>query len=457
MKKTNDIILKINSQIFCYNLPRGVRDKIHKDLTLENPLYKEAIKSGRFISSDLMPFIYLFATDADKEVYRIPRGYVYYLKKYLSNKNLSVKIIDNTLLLPKLNLKFIGKLREYQQKAEDDMVTRYPVGVLEASTGAGKTVTACAIIARRQQPTLIIVHNKELLYQWQGAIKKFLNYDCGLIGDSKFSVKSITVGIINTVKNRYDELTNKFGQLVIDEVHRCPSTTFSETLINFPARHYLGLSATPYRRDGLGFAINAYMGPVIHKVNKEMLHDVGAVLKPSIIRIETNFRYFFQNDYSTMIKQLTSDYDRNMLIADNIYNEYKQSKQNVLVVSDRTAHCKEIAHILLERYKMKSAVLISSIKPKDRTQIVDDVRNGKVHILISTVQLIGEGFDAPNLSSIFLTTPIKFSGRLLQVVGRILRPSKSKTPKVYDFRDNDVAVLRYGGFNRDRIYRKQWN
>ena len=35
----------------------------------------------------------------------------------------------------------------------------------------------------------------------------------------------------------------------------------------------------------------------------------------------------------------------------------------------------------------------------------------------------------------FLVTPIRFAGRLIQVVGRILRPADEKKPKVYDYQD----------------------
>lgn len=63
-------------------------------------------------------------------------------------------------------------------------------------------------------------------------------------------------------------------------------------------------------------------------------------------------------------------------------------------------------------------------------------------VLVSTLQLLGEGFDCSGLSSLFLTTPIKFKGRLLQVIGRILRPGDGKRPVVYDYVDELQPVLR---------------
>ena len=52
------------------------------------------------------------------------------------------------------------------------------------------------------------------------------------------------------------------------------------------------------------------------------------------------------------------------------------------------------------------------------------------------------GFDCSGLSSLFLTTPITFEGRLLQVIGRIMRPGKNKEARVFDYLDDSVSVLR---------------
>jgi len=74
--------------------------------------------------------------------------------------------------------------------------------------------------------------------------------------------------------------------------------------------------------------------------------------------------------------------------------------------------------------------------------------------LFSTVQLIGEGFDCPGLDTLFLTTPIKFTGRLLQVVGRILRPAANKQPRVFDYVD-PVGVLKSSARARLRTFQDE--
>jgi superfamily II DNA or RNA helicase len=61
-------------------------------------------------------------------------------------------------------------------------------------------------------------------------------------------------------------------------------------------------------------------------------------------------------------------------------------------------------------------------------------------LVVATGPFIGEGFDCPMLDALFLAAPIAFKGRLVQYVGRILRPHPGKsTAEVYDYHDIETA------------------
>ena len=63
-------------------------------------------------------------------------------------------------------------------------------------------------------------------------------------------------------------------------------------------------------------------------------------------------------------------------------------------------------------------------------------------LVVATGSYIGEGFDCPTLDTLFLATPIAFKGRLVQYVGRILRPSPGRsTAEVHDYHDVRTGVL----------------
>jgi superfamily II DNA or RNA helicase len=86
-------------------------------------------------------------------------------------------------------------------------------------------------------------------------------------------------------------------------------------------------------------------------------------------------------------------------------------------------------------------LLHGQLAPESRHGIVEAVQAGEVEVLVATLQLIGEGFDCPGLTTLFLTTPISFEGRLLQVIGRIMRPAANKRARVFDYIDENVPAL----------------
>ena len=53
-------------------------------------------------------------------------------------------------------------------------MSKHDTGILHAPTAFGKTVTAIGMIARRKTNTLILVHSRQLLDQWQERLRTFL-------------------------------------------------------------------------------------------------------------------------------------------------------------------------------------------------------------------------------------------------------------------------------------------
>lgn len=371
-------------------------------------------------------------------------------KTHASSKNFNQ---GDPSYLPIIKRKYIGKMKTY------DICCKSPYNNFTANDivvhNSGKTYVGIKMIEERQQPCLIIVHSKELLSQWTKAIKELLRYDAGNVGNKIYNIEDITVGIVNTVKNNIEELKSRFGFVIVDETHRCPASTFTHVLSKITSRYQLGLSATMIRSDGLGYAINAYIGPKIHKVSRETLHEVGAVLIPEIIRKETGFQYFYDGVYAKMLSTIAINTQRNNLICNDISQDIRKYKSSILVVSDRVHHLELIYSTLL--HSGVKAFLLTSLTPKEeRDMIIETMASTQGIVLLSTVQLIGEGFDCPNLNALFLASPIKYKGRLIQVIGRILRPCEGFDPRIYDYRDSNVKPLKNAAKERDKCYRMEW-
>lgn len=432
-----DATLTVTSDCLLRHAAPATVEFLKKELTIDNPKYIDAVKYGRWVGKRLKPKLKFYTGIKNL---RFPRGFANEAVRLVRQlEGQSPKIIDKRLEKKPLSLQFSGELRPYQQEAVVEVTARQ-FGVLESGTGSGKTVMALAIIASRGQPTLILVHNKELLYQWRERIDTFLGLQAGLVGDGKFDVQDVTVAIVNTARNKIEQLAGHFGHLIVDECHRVPSSLFTDVVTGFDCMYMLGLSATAFRRDGLSRLINIYLGDPVHRVDSKALEEIGAVLRPQVLIHETAFYFKYRDNYQDLLKALTCDESRNNQIADDVQAECRRVARGILVVSDRVAHC-ELLVALLSQRGIDVRLLTGRSPTEERQQIVEDVRGGRVQVLVSTLQLIGEGFDCPGLASLFLTTPIKFSGRLLQVVGRILRPAEGKEARVHDYVDHEVGVL----------------
>ncbi|WP_031386507.1 DEAD/DEAH box helicase [Desulfonatronum thiodismutans] len=427
----------ISSQTHLENIPASALERIKQSLTMRNPAHAEAVKHGRW-TGKIPQELRFYENTLDGLT--IPRGFTDQALTILAGQNCPAAVVDHRLTLPDMDLTFQGKLRPYQTEAVAAVLGR-DHGVLEASTGSGKTVMGLAVIGARKQPTLVLVHNKELLNQWADRIRQFLGIEAGFIGDGKFDVRPVTVGIVNTVRRRLPDLIGKFGQVVVDECHRAPAAMFSECVKEFPAKNLLGLSATPFRRDGLDKLIFFAMGDLAHKVDPGKLVECGAVLEPTIVVSETEFFYSYADDYAAMVTALVEDTERNVQIIHDVVT-FTKGNGTSLLVSDRVSHCEELAEGIRHR-GLAVEVLTGGTRAQDRARIVADVQAGRVQVLVSTMSLISEGFDCPGLDLLFLATPVAYRGRLMQVVGRILRPAPGKTPYVIDYVDHRVPVLRH--------------
>lgn len=434
------------------------RELLMEKLKIPNPKWLENERMGRWNRG--VPKILRFYDTAGKKGLWIPRGYIRQLILLARKQNLEYTIDDRRRLLPSIALNFYGRLKPFQHDAVETMGAK-EFGTLSAPTGCGKTVIALQMIAKRAQPAIVVVHTKDLAFQWVDRINEFLRIpksDVGIIGAGKKRVgNQITVALVQSLYKCAEEISEYFGHIVVDECHRTPSRTFTEAVSEFDCKYMLGLSATPWRRDRLSKLIFWHLGDVHHEIDRSKMVAFGHILQAEVIERVTTFKPYYDpvNEYSKMLSELTSDDDRNMLIAADVSGVSSENTGICLVLSDRKKHCETIQFLLKYKFGVEAELLTGDLSTAQRQQVIDRLNLGEVKVLVATGQLIGEGFDCSDLSTLFLSTPIRFSGRLLQYLGRILRPGeKAKRARVYDYIDIHVDVLKTAADARKKVYQQ---
>jgi len=455
-----ELLLRVDHRLLLRDIPETLHGWLTSTLEFPNPRYLENKRLGRWNRG--VPRLLRFYRKAGPDGLAVPRGFLRQVLLACRRLGVPWRLEDRRRSLPPVAFDFRGELRPFQQAAVERMLAR-DFGTLSSPTGSGKTVMALAMVAARRQPALVVVHTRELAEQWTERIGAFLGippHACGRIAGGKVRLgEAITVALVQSLYPRAEEVARRVGFLVVDECHRCPSRTFTEAVTAFDSRYMLGLSATPFRRDGLSRLIFWHLGDLHHEIEERELRASGARLPVEVVLRETGFQAFHDavTEYSRMLSELTADPERNRLIAADVAREAEAGSGTCLVLSDRRAHCETLRALLHFGHGVESALLTGEMSPEEREAAVARVRAGAVRVVVATGQLIGEGFDCPNLSTLFLATPVRFSGRLIQYLGRILRPAPGKEKaRVFDYVDPRVEALHKAALARQRLYRRLW-
>jgi len=448
--------LGLKDKVYLSGMKMETSKHLMARFTIDNPKYKEAERLGRY-AGDIEPKLKFYEYDGN--ILSCPRGAARQIYMLCQQHGETIHVIDNRRTLNPVNFSFAGELRPLQHHAVDGVLSR-DSGLLAAGTGAGKTVMGIYIIAERGQPVIIVVHTRELLNQWIDRIEQFLSIpreEVGIIGGGKFKIGDrVTVAMVQTLYKRVADVVPHVGHLMIDECHRAPSRTFTEAVSAFDCKYITGLTATPWRRDGLSKVIFWHIGDVTGEIEKQDLVDSGNLCPAEVRWVKTEFNPSVDASefYSKALSELTEDDTRNRLICKTVSENNGHGIS--LILSDRKAHCDTLQNILFNGHGVQAEVLTGSTSQKERGRIIEALQTGECRYLIATGQLIGEGFDLPGISTVFLTTPVKFSGRLIQYIGRALRPAPGKDKAViFDFVDVENPVFTASAKARHYTYSSQ--
>jgi superfamily II DNA or RNA helicase len=439
--------LKVKERVFVAAPPQDVYTQILKANVFVNPKYAANEKHGY---SNWKTAKTIETYECKKDGVSIPRGYLHDLSELCKREALDMFVEDFRATSPKSFPALSVKLRPYQKRAVEEALSSEQ-GIVVSPTGSGKSLMGLELIRQRKQRSLIIVHRSDLATQWIKVIEERLGVKAGLIGEGRFEIGDlITVAMIQTLSSREEEtkkLSETFGLILVDEVHHVPSETFSEVISWMSAKYLYGLSATLNRRDGLEKIIYRCIGPVIAVVERDEVESRGNTVPLSVFAKNTGFDPGPLNSWNEYLEAITNSEERNKLIIDIAIKE----RAPVLILCDRIEHAERLS-ALLDKLGVKHVLAHGQLGASDREDAMEELKTAQ--ITIGTTGLLGEGLDVSSWEILIMASPISSEIKLMQALGRIVRPANGKlTGVVYDLKD-ECGFAGNSFKNRFSIYKK---
>jgi len=365
-------------------------------------------------------------------------------------------------------------LFDFQDAVVDEIIEYDGRCIVDVGTGGGKTELAMFLINLFKTKTLIVVPNATLEKQWVARMKNHFDMqetDMPRVYQIKnkavfmVATRSYTHNIYyktNSKKQEEYELCRLFlrdvGTVIYDECHHASTKQSREILDAVNAYYRIGLSGTVnMRSDNTDIIYLGYLGPVVGKITQKDLVEMGRATEATVI-----FRPVGQRSYPRNKKynEIVEDYivyndHRNSLIVTEAAKWMLKGKK-VLVLTDRVKHIKMLeAMMSLDEETMGRAVGVDANHP-DREEMFDKWMNtDEIDIMICTVQLVGEGFDFPNLGAMVLAGTWKSKTRSIQTLGRLIRTSADKNNAIFIDYANNCEYLWEHSVERVKAWRAE--
>ena len=272
------------------------------------------------------------------------------------------------------------------------------------------------------------------------------------------NTKILDIALLPTLARRenIEEITANYGFVIVDECHHVAASAFFHVLSRIPARYWLGLTATPERRDGLEDLIYHQLGS--HHVTLERPGVASYRPTAQMSYLLTLYFTCIPPDSGTAVTRIPAlrvAWRRSIVRSSPTEIASTRSCQDVLTAADEGANIRVLTtwvdhlNAIAERLRGAGKVVITlsgKMKAGDRRHVTDQLAghtsDAEPLLIVGTSSFIGEGFDCPALHTLFLAAPITFKNRLVQYIGRITRPCPGKTTAtVHDYHDELTPVI----------------
>lgn len=336
---------------------------------------------------------------------------------------------------------FITNLRKIIEAGESR-------ALLISATGTGKTyASAFAMRELGYKRVLFLVHRGQLARQTKKSYQKIFgkNVSMGLVGAGYSEYDADYVFATVQTLNRDDHLTkyqpDAFDCIILDEAHHSSAATYQKVMNYFKPKLWLGMTATPDKRDDDIAGRNIY----------EIFHYQIAYEIRLQQAMEENmlcpFNYFGISDISTIddkklksrkmtdldFNQLTSDEHVHHIIEQAEYYGYSGDRVKGLIFCSRIDESEELSQKFnAAGYRTISLNGSASEEERmnafERLAMDEEDATDKIQPLdyIFSVEILNEGVDIVEVNQVIMLRPTESPIVFIQQLGRGLRKAEGK-------------------------------
>lgn len=365
---------------------------------------------------------------------------------------------------------FINNLKKIYDAGEDR-------ALLISATGTGKTyASAFAMRELGFKRVLFLVHRNQIAKQAKKSYRKVFGekVSMGLVtGNYQEYDRDFVFATIQTLSkddtlSKYDKTA--FDAIVIDEAHHSSASSYKRVLEYFTPKLWLGMTATPDKRD------DNLEGRNIYEIfNHQIAYEIRLqnAMEEELL---CPFHYFGITDLDVVSDAGSSAEEkvenfRYLTSDDRVANVMKQAeffghsgnRVKGLIFCSRIDEARELSGKFNEK-GWRTTVLSGSDSESARAAAIErlagDEFEGALDYIIS-VDIFSEGVDVPEINQVIMLRPTESPIVFIQQLGRGLRKAEDKEYVVVidfigNYRNNFMIPIALSGdrsYNKDNIRR----
>lgn len=216
----------------------------------------------------------------------------------------------------------------------------------------------------------------------------------------------VVVGIPNSINEGINEVfspeVDLFDLVLVDEAHHVPAFTWTNIVKKFSNSNRIFFTATPFRRDKKEIEGRvAYNYPLSKAYEDKIFGDIG---------------------YYPVITDSPDTDTAIALEVEKVFNKDKEAglKHYIMVRTETKDDAESLNQLYSNKTSLKLRKVDSTLSYSTIKKTIEKLKSGELDGIIC-VDMLGEGFDFPNLKIAAIHSPKKSLANTLQFIGRFAR------------------------------------